>query len=148
MKVRQDTAASYHDKKIINDVLEINTDVYVHNPRGKKLELKWNGPYKIIKCRHPSYLIRVEERGKLVDKWFTRDKVRRRENKFKLRCRDSERRRRITYNSSSDSSETECSEIDRSQSTPYNLRRHVQIPNRYGSYVTHFAEICGYSFRI
>ena len=43
MKVRQDSAAAYYDKKLINDVLEINNDVYVNNPRGKKFELKWNG---------------------------------------------------------------------------------------------------------
>ena len=144
MKIRQGTAAAYHDNKVINDVLEINNDMYVNNPRGNKFELKWNGPCRVIKCRHPSYLIRVEERGKLVDKWFTRDKLRRRENRLNLRSRNSEQQCSVTYNSSSDSSE-ECSEIDRSQSTPYNLRRHVQIPDRYSTYVTHFAEICGYS---
>ena len=135
MKVRQDTAAAYQDKKVIDDVLQINNDV-----------LKWNGPYKIIRCRHPSYLISVQERGKLVDKWFTRDKLRRRENTLRLRQKNAGQQCSVTYDSSSDDSDTDGSEIDRSQSTPYNLRRDVQVPDRYGTYVTHFAEICGYSF--
>ena len=38
----------------------------MNKPRSTKLVIKWDGPYKVRRCKHPSYLlIEVEERDKL-----------------------------------------------------------------------------------
>ena len=66
-KGRQDTVASYYDKKILDDILKVHSYVYVNNPR-EKIELRWKGPYKVLKCKHPSNIIEVLERSKLVNK--------------------------------------------------------------------------------
>ena len=57
MNRRQDTAASYYDRSVIDDKLELNCPVYVFNPRSGKFQLRWEGPYHVRKCRHPSYLV-------------------------------------------------------------------------------------------
>ena len=145
MHVRQDTAATYHDKNRVEDVLEVGNDVYVYYPKGNKFELRWNGPFEILKCRHPSYLVAVKERGSFVDKWFTRDKLRIKENKENARY---ERPVILGNATNHDSDSDSCDEqYDRSSSTPYNLRGNVRNPDRYGSYITHFAEVCGYEVR-
>ena len=64
MVSRQDTAAAYYDKSVIDDQLELRDQVYVFDARSSKLGLRWRGPFKILKCKHPSYLVEMEERNK------------------------------------------------------------------------------------
>ena len=84
MNIRQDVAATYYDKKVLDDRLENNSEVYVFQPRSKKFELRWAGPHIIRKYQHPSYLVEINTNGKVIEKWFTRDKLRRRENKLEF----------------------------------------------------------------
>ena len=126
MSTRQDVAATYYDKKILDDVLELACEVYVHNPMSKKLEIKWGGPYKVKKCEHPSYLIEVQKRGKLIEKCFTRDKLRRTENKWKSSNKQLDKEEDSHYESSSDD---ENYGAEGSRSTVYNLRRNPSIPD-------------------
>ena len=137
MNARQDTAASYYDRSVMDDELELHRQVYVFNSRSRKFCLRWEGPFRILKCEHPSYLVAIEENGKLVDKWYTRDKLRRLENKFKLP--GTEETKQIEEDEDI-SSEDEYTDIPRSQA--YNLRDRITLPDRYGSYVTHFVETC------
>ena len=50
MNTRQIKALTYHDRKVCNDVIKENAQVYFYLPRNKrdKLSLKWTGPFRII----------------------------------------------------------------------------------------------------
>ena len=59
MNTRQIKALTYHDRKVCNDVIKENAEFYVCLPRNKidKLSLKWARPVRIIKEKHPPYLV-------------------------------------------------------------------------------------------
>ena len=61
---------TYHDQKVCNDVIKKNTEIYVYLPRNKrdKLWLKWTRPVRIIKEKHPSYLIEYQKQGQMLTK--------------------------------------------------------------------------------
>ena len=67
MNIRQDVAATYYDKKVLDDRLENNSDVYVFQPRSKMFELRWAGPHIIRKCQHLSYLVGININGKIIE---------------------------------------------------------------------------------
>ena len=75
IQARQVTAATYYNKKVVDDELQVSELVYVFAPRikSKKLALKWFGPSEIVKCCHPAYEILVGSHTK----WITRDKLKR-----------------------------------------------------------------------
>ena len=58
MKTRQDVAANYYDKKVLDDPLEIEDLVDVFLPRNerKKLSLIWTGPVKVIYIEQPFFI--------------------------------------------------------------------------------------------
>ena len=70
MNTRQAIAATYYDKKVLDDELKVDELVFVFAPRNKskKLSLKWFGPHRVIQCKHPAYEI---------EKAWTRDKLKR-----------------------------------------------------------------------
>ena len=71
----QAAAATYYDKTIVDDELQVGELVYVLAPRNKskKLALKWFGPSEIVECCHPAYETLVGNNTK----WVTRDKLKR-----------------------------------------------------------------------
>ena len=42
--------------------------------KQKRLLLKWAGPVRIIKEKHPSYLIDYQKQGQMVTKWTAKEK--------------------------------------------------------------------------
>eukprot|EP00795_Rhopilema_esculentum_P012536 gene12536-3231_t len=78
MNTRQKVSASYYDKKITDDKLEPGELVYIYQPAKsrKKLEIKWDGPYKIVVVAHPVYHVEVNWNN-VKTKCLTRDKLRR-----------------------------------------------------------------------
>ena len=70
MNTSQTKALTYHDRKVCNHAIKENTGVYVYLPRNKrdKLSLKWAGLVRIIKEKHPSYLIEYQKQGQMVTK--------------------------------------------------------------------------------
>ena len=77
MNTRQIKTLTYHDRKACNDAIKENTKVCVYLPRNKrdKLSLKWNGPVRIIKEKHPSYLMEYQKQGQMVPKCRTKRKT-------------------------------------------------------------------------
>ena len=75
MQARQAAAATYYDKKVVDDELQVGELVYVLAPRNKskKLALKWFGPSNIVTCCHPAYELLVGNNTK----WVTRDNLKR-----------------------------------------------------------------------
>ena len=59
---RQEVTASYYDKKVCDDKIDVGTLVYVFLPRNVriKLTLKWMGPAKVVQNCHPSYEIEIK----------------------------------------------------------------------------------------
>ena len=59
MEIRQIAAATYYDKKVLDDELKVGENVLVFAPRNKskKLALKWLGPHRVVTCKHPAYEI-------------------------------------------------------------------------------------------
>ena len=142
MNTRQTKSLSYHDKKVCDDILKENTEVYVYLPRNKreKLTLKWDGPVRIIKEKHPSYLIEFTKQGKATTTWTTREKLRRTEQTVKEAndCRNS-----YIVPEESDSSDDEHEEVKTPRNNiRYNLRQDIRLPQRYGNIHTHLLEIC------
>eukprot|EP00112_Aurelia_sp_Birch-Aquarium-sp1_P020226 Seg5166.1 transcript_id=Seg5166.1/GoldUCD/mRNA.D3Y31 product="hypothetical protein" protein_id=Seg5166.1/GoldUCD/D3Y31 len=78
MSTRQKVSASYYDKKITDDKLEPGELVYIYQPAKsrKKLEVKWDGPYKVVVAAHPVYHVEVNWKN-VKTKCLTRDKLRR-----------------------------------------------------------------------
>eukprot|EP00112_Aurelia_sp_Birch-Aquarium-sp1_P015743 Seg3512.1 transcript_id=Seg3512.1/GoldUCD/mRNA.D3Y31 product="Retrovirus-related Pol polyprotein from transposon 412" pseudo=true protein_id=Seg3512.1/GoldUCD/D3Y31 len=78
MSTRQKVSASYHDKKIADDKLEPGELVYIYQPvkSRKKLEVKWDGQYKVVVAAHPVYHVEVNWKN-VKTKCLTRDKLRR-----------------------------------------------------------------------
>ena len=76
---RQDVYASYYDKKVLDDPIEVGTLVYVFLPRNNriKLALKWMGPAKVLRNHHPSYEIEIRTEKGVHEKWVTRNKLKR-----------------------------------------------------------------------
>ena len=70
----------------------------------------------------------------MVEKWFTRDKLRRTENKFT--CTDEKK----STNADVDESSSDEEDVPHPRSSTYNLREQdrLRIPDRYGPCVTHF----------
>ena len=142
MNTRQVKALSYHDRKVCNDVIKENTEVYVYLPRNKrdKLSLKWAGPVRIIKEKHPSYLIEYQKQGQTVTKWTTREKLRRTEqnqNDIWIEQNNTS----IRDKESSEESDEEKITIPRCNNR-YNLRQDIRLPQRYGNVYTHLVDIC------
>ena len=75
MQARQVAAATYYDKQVVDDELQVGELVFVLAPRNKskKLILKWFGPSEIVKYCHPAYEILVDNNTK----WVIRDKLKR-----------------------------------------------------------------------
>ena len=131
MNTRQVKALSYHDRK-----------VYVYLPRNnrEKLSLKWAGPVRIIKEKHPSYLIEYQKQGQTVTKWKTREKLRRTEqNQNDIWVEQNNTS--IRDKESSEESDEEKITIPRCNNR-YNLRQDMRLPQRYGNMYTHLVDIC------
>ena len=77
MDTRQKVAATYYDKKVLDDVLHVGDLVYVYLPRNQrvKLTLKWMGVAKILKEHHPSYQVEIPTEKGAVQKWTVRNKL-------------------------------------------------------------------------
>ena len=73
MSVRQLRSATYYDKKVADEELQVVELVYVLYPRNKskKLVCKWFVPYQILQAKHPAYEIDFGTKTQ----WLTRDKV-------------------------------------------------------------------------
>ena len=78
MSTRQKISASYYDKKIIDDKLLPRDLVYMYQSARsrKKLEVKWDGPYRVVVETHPVYHVEVNSKDGTT-KCLTRDKLRR-----------------------------------------------------------------------
>ena len=125
-----------------NDVIKENTEVYVYLPRNKrdKLSLKWAGPVRIIKEKHPSYLIEYQKQGQTVTKWTTREKLRRTEQNQNDICNEQNSTLILDKESSEESDEEKIT-IPRCNDR-YNLRQDIRLPQRYGNVYTHLIDIC------
>ena len=79
MNARQDTYATYYDKKVLDDPLKVGDLVYVYLPRNKNVKLakKWTGPHKIVFADHPVYHVEIAKDKGTVTKVYTRDKLKR-----------------------------------------------------------------------
>ena len=79
MGTRQQAYASYYDKRVLDDQLNVNDQVYVYFPRDKRVKLakKWNGPYKVVDADHPVYKVQLNGKTGMQVKVFTRDKLKR-----------------------------------------------------------------------
>ena len=143
MNTRQEKYLNYHDKKVYDDVLPVDCLVYLYLPRKQrdKMDVKWVGPCKVISVKHPVYHIGYQN-GTTWKKWITRDKLRRCE--ISAVYPNAERNLMITndHEKQSDADifhqivENENNERERNNSR-YNLRRRVNMPDRYGENVTH-----------
>ena len=79
MNARQDTYATYYDKKVLSDPLKVGDLVYVYLPRNKNVKLakKWKGPHKIVFAGHPVYHVEIVKDKRTVTKVYTWDKLKR-----------------------------------------------------------------------
>ena len=79
MNARQDTYATYYDKKVLDDPLKVGDLFYVYLPRNKNVKLakKWTGPHKIVFADHPVYHVEIVKDNGTVTKVYTRDKLKR-----------------------------------------------------------------------
>ena len=79
MGTRQQAYASYYDKRVLDDTLNVNNEVFVYLPRNKRVQLakKWDGPYKVVDADHPVYKVKLNGKTGMQDKVFTRDKLKR-----------------------------------------------------------------------
>ena len=158
VNTRQIKSNTYHDAKVKDDQLEVNTLVYIYLPRKQrmKLELKWEGPYRILNEKHPVYEIEV---SKTKTKWLTRDKLRKCEKGAFYSKMDDEIIDNIVENNndndsvneseSDDSDDNEDSDYEQNvnvedaprQNNRYEFRRNIAVPQRYGNYVMHYANV-------
>ena len=138
---RQIKVLIYHDPEVCNDVVKENTEVCGYLPRNKrdKLSLKWTGPVRIIKEKHPSYLIEYQNQGKMVTKWTTREKLRRTEQN-QNDIYNEQNNTLILDNESSVVSNEEKIMIPR-YNKRYNLRQDIRVPQRYDNVYTHLVNI-------
>ena len=76
MQARQDTYATFYDKKVLDNLLSGDT-VYVYLPRNKhkKLAKKWRGPYRITRTEHPVYNMEIKTEKGLETNVYARDKL-------------------------------------------------------------------------
>ena len=76
METRQRVNATYYDKKVRDNVLEVGQKVLILDPRvkGNWLKPKYNRSGKVISEKHPAYEIEIDNDGK--KHWFTRDRLR------------------------------------------------------------------------
>ena len=135
---RQIKSNSYYDAKVHDDKLEINTLVYIYLPRKQrmKLDLKWDGPYKVINAKHPVYEIEKS-------KWLTRDKLHRCEkgavypkiDSIKSDEHKTDKNREVmeSEETDSDSSIEENLDVENvvRQNNRYGFRQNINLPNRY-----------------
>ena len=147
---RQIKSKSYYDAKVNDDKLDVNTLVYIYLPRKQrmKLELKWDGPYKVISAKHPVYEIEINN-DRTQSKWLTRDKLRRCEKGVihpKRKPDLVEINNKIERNEDIESDSDSDSSIERNENEPrgnvrYELRRNINLPDRYGDYIVHYAKV-------
>ena len=73
MSVRQLRSATYYDKKVAEEELQVAEIVYVFYPRNKsnKITCKWFGSYRIFQYKRPAYEIDFGTKSQ----WLTRDKL-------------------------------------------------------------------------
>ena len=136
VNTRQVNSSAYYDKKIKDEKLLVEM-------------LMWDRPYKILLEKHPVQEIQINGKSK----WLTRDKLRKCEQSISDKngqvdnvnrdydITDQTEHVQIEIDSDSDS-EAEDNDHNNSahQNERYNLRRHVDIPERYGDYVMHQAK--------
>ena len=73
MSVSQLRSATYYDKKVADEELQVGELLYVFYPsiKSKKLAHKWFSPYCILQAKHPAYEINLGTKSQ----WLTRDKL-------------------------------------------------------------------------
>ena len=71
MDTRQNVAATYNDKKVLDDRLKVGDLLYVYLPQNQrvKLALKWMGVAKLLQEHHPSYQVEIPSKNGNVRKW-------------------------------------------------------------------------------
>ena len=111
--------------------------MYVFHPRAAKFEIRWIGPYEVVKQKHPSYLVRILKEGKEECKWFVRDKLRRCENGHEI-IQPNEITEEENDIEEYDSDEEQDEQL---RGRPNRLRREIRLPERYGEYVTHMLTV-------
>ena len=145
MKAKQLAAATYYDKKTRDSKLNKNDNVMILLPRNvnKKLKFKWDGPYKITNVQHPSYEIEITKHNGNILQWLTRDKLKLAPKNIPLKTSmDNEIKRTVEPEQPDmSSSDSDNEERDVRESRQYNLRRNINIPNRYGEIYTHCSNI-------
>ena len=104
------------------------------------MSLKWAGPVRIIKEKHPSYLIEYQKQGQTVTKWTTREKLRRTEQNQNDICNEQNSTLILDKESSEESDEEKIT-IPRCNSR-YNLRQDIRLSQRYDNVYTHLVGIC------
>ena len=145
MNSRQIKALTCHDRKTCNGVIKENAEVYVYLSRHKsdKLSLKWTWSVRIIKKKHPLYLIEYQKQRQMVTKWTTREKLRQTEqNQNDIYNRQSNTL--ILYNESSEEIDKEKNTISR-----YNdryVRQDIRLPQRYDIVYAHLVDDCHSQF--
>ena len=82
MNARQEKAATYYDKKVLDDPLLVDDKVYVYLPRNKRLKLvpNWYGPFLITKANHPVYHVDIQTHQGTITKTLTRDRLKKVKN--------------------------------------------------------------------
>ena len=146
MNSRKIKALTLHDRKVCNDVIKENAEVYVYLSRNKsdKMSLKWTGSVRIIKEKHPSYLIAYQKQRQMVTKWKTREKLRQTEQN-QNDIYNGQSNTLILYNESSEESDKEKNTIPR-YNNRYNVRQDIRLPQRYDIVYTHLVDYCHSQF--
>ncbi len=147
MATRQQSFASYYDKRTRDDPLKVNDKVYVYLPRNKRVKLakKWHGPFVIVEENHPVYRVAVEGHKGLEIKVFAREKLKKVPSSFvnyKEQLvmdseipaeEDGEEDNRFALSDTSSESED-----DNTWRRGRRLRGNPAPPDRYGNYIVHF----------
>ena len=79
MKTHQEVSATYYDRKVCDDKLDVDDLVYVYLPRNRRVKLakKWEGPAKVVTAKHPVYeVVRSTPKGP-ISSWSIRNKLKR-----------------------------------------------------------------------
>ena len=132
---------SYYDAKVNDDKLDVNTLVYIYLPTKQRMNLepKWDGPCKAISAKHAVYEVQINN-DQMQSKWLTRDKLRRCEKGVihpKRKPDLVEISNKIERNEDIESDSHSDSSVERNENEPranviYELRRNINLPDRYG----------------
>ena len=137
METRQRVNATYYDKKVRDNVLEVGQKVLILDPRvkGNWLKPKYNRSGKVVSEKHPAYEIEIEHEGK--KHWFTRDRLRIKLSQFQdHRVMEPKLDENRDEEDEEDSSSDEEEDDALGREAGGRLRAHPRPPQRIGNVYT------------